>query len=97
MPLTSNTGKLAGDEVVQIYAGYENSSVDRPLRQLCGFQRVSLDPGEEKTVEIAIPLEKLKWYNPSYRRWELEKMTYTIYAGSSKALEDLKSTTLELG
>lgn len=92
-----NTGALAGDEVVQVYAGYENSRVDRPLRQLCGFRRVSLAPGEEKAVEITVPLEKLKWYNPVYRTWELEAMDYTIYAGSSEALEDLKSAKVRLG
>ena len=92
-----NTGALAGDEVVQVYAGYENSRVDRPLRQLCGFRRVSLAPGEEKAVEIAVPLEKLKWYNPVYRTWELEAMDYTIFVGSSEALEDLKGATVRLG
>ncbi|MBQ6442294.1 MAG: glycoside hydrolase family 3 C-terminal domain-containing protein [Lachnospiraceae bacterium] len=92
-----NTGEREGDEVVQVYAGYENSAVDRPLRQLCGFQRVNLAVGEEKTVEIAVPLQKLKWYNPMSREWELEKMGYTIYAGTSEALEDLKGTEIQLG
>ncbi len=92
-----NTGSVPGDQVVQVYAGYENSAIDRPLRQLCGFKRVSLNPGEEKTVEIMVPLAKLKWYNPVYRRWELENMEYTIYAGSSEALEDLKSARIALG
>ena len=91
-----NTGSRAGDEVVQVYAGYENSTVDRPIRQLCGFKRVSLEAGEEKAVEIAVPLEKLKWYNPVYRTWELEKMTYTIYAGTSEASEDLKKIECSL-
>ncbi len=91
-----NTGDRAGNEIVQIYAGYENSAIDRPLRQLCGFQRVRLDRGEEKTAEVRIPLEKLKWYNPLRRAWELEDMEYTIYAGSSEALEDLKGTKIRI-
>ena len=91
-----NTGDRAGDEVVQLYAGYENSRIDRPLRQLCGFARVSLEPGEEKAVEIAVPLEKLKWYDPVHREWKLEAMEYTFYAGSSEALEDLKGAKIAL-
>lgn len=91
-----NTGSRSGDEVVQVYAGYENSAIDRPLRQLCGFRRVSLAAGEEKTVEITVPVEKLKWYNPVHRTWELEKMTYSIYAGTSEALADLKAAEIAL-
>ena len=91
-----NTGERAGDQVVQLYAGYENSAVDRPLRQLCGFARVSLQPGEEKAVQISVPLQKLKWYDPVHREWKLEQMEYTIYAGASEALEDLKGTKVTL-
>lgn len=92
-----NTGDRAGDEVVQVYAGYENSKIDRPLRQLVGFKRVSLAPGEAKAVEIAVPLEKLRWYDPVRREWKLEDMDYTIYAGSSEALAHLKGATIKLG
>ena len=85
----ANTGAMDGDEVVQVYVGFENSAVDRPVKQLRGFQRVSLKAGEEANVTITTPLEKLKWYNPVYRRWELEKMTYPVYVGNSAADEDL--------
>ncbi len=91
-----NTGEREGDEVVQLYVGFENSAVDRPVKQLRGFARVSLKPGEEKTVAITTPLEKLKWYNPVYRRWELESMDYSIYVGSSAAEEDLVTTSVTL-
>ncbi len=91
-----NTGSRSGAEVVQVYIGFEHSSVDRPVKQLRGFQRVELSPGEEREVEIRIPLEKLKWYNPSYRRWELEKMEYSVFVGNSEAKEDQKVTTISL-
>ena len=91
-----NTGAVAGDEVVQVYVGFENSAVDRPVKQLRGFKRVSLEPGQEKEVEIVTPLEKLKWYNPVYREWQLENMEYTIYVGSSAANEDLTTTSIQL-
>lgn len=91
-----NTGNVEGTEVVQFYVGFENSKVDRPVKQLRGFKRVGLKPGEEKEVVIKTPLEKLKWYNPTYRRWELENMEHNIYVGSSSAYADLKKTTIEL-
>ena len=92
----TNTGSVTGDEVVQMYVGFQNSKVDRPIKQLRGFQRVRLMPGETKEVTVTTPLEKLKWYNPSYRRWELEKMEYRVYVGSSASDEDLKSTVISL-
>ena len=52
--------------------------------------------GETKDVTITTPLEKLKWYNPVYREWQLEHMDYTIYIGSSAADEDLVKTSIGL-
>ncbi len=71
-----NTGTISGDEVVQVYVGFENSSVDRPVKQLKGFSRVPLQPGEEKVVQIAVPLEKLNGMiqateSGSSRRWNI--------------------------
>ena len=91
-----NTGDRDGDEVVQVYVGFENSAVDRPVKQLRGFKRVSLKAGEEKQVEIPVSLEKLKWYDPVCREWKLENMEYTIYTGSSSANEDLITTSIQL-
>ncbi len=67
----------------------ENSKVDRPIKQLKGFQRITLASGETKNVSIEIPLEKLKWYNPVKRQWELENMIYQIYVGDSSAADQL--------
>ncbi len=92
----ANTGASDGDEVVQLYAGFEHSAVDRPVKQLRGFARVSVKAGGTKDVTITTPLEKLKWYNPVYREWQLEHMDYTIYVGSSAADEDLVKTSIRL-
>jgi len=75
----------------------EHSPVDRPLRQLKGFARVSLEPGECRPVEIRVPLEKLKWYDPVHRQWKLEHTEYTVYTGSSEALKDLQCARITLG
>lgn len=82
-----NTGKIEGDEVVQFYAGFSKSKIDRPLKSLRGFKRISLKAGELKTVEIVCPFSKLAWWNET--KWELEKMTYEGYIGSSSAEKDL--------
>jgi len=85
----TNTGKRSGDEVVQFYVGFENSSVDRPKKLLRGFRRVTLQPGETREVVITCPIEKLRWYNPEAGRWELEKMEYQAYIGTSSRAADL--------
>lgn len=84
-----NTGNCSGDEVVQMYVGFNNSSVDRPVKVLRGFERVSLNAGEKKTVEIACPIEKVKWFNPETNTWELEHMEYEVYIGNSSGKNDL--------
>lgn len=91
-----NTGEREGDEVVQVYIGFENSEVDRPVKQLRGFQRIHLEAGEEKEVTISIPFEKLKWYEPARREWKLENMAYSVYVGNSSSEEDLVKTEIEL-
>jgi beta-glucosidase len=92
----TNTGDREGKEVVQLYVGFENSAVDRPIRQLRGFEKISLKAGESKVVTVKTPLEKLKWYNPVYREWQLERMKYKIYLGNSEALDDLVYTSIVL-
>lgn len=63
----------------------QNSKIDRPVKQLRGFKRITLKPGEERSVQIECPLDKLCWYNPISRKWELEPMEYEIYLGNSSA------------
>lgn len=90
----TNTGEREGDEIVQLYVGYPESAVDRPLRQLRGFARVSLRPGESKLVTIACPAEKLKYYGPPTREWILENGPICVSVGSSEAEQDLISVTV---
>ena len=90
----TNTGEREGDEIVQLYVGYPDSAVDRPLRQLRGFERVSLRSGESKLVTIACPAEKLKYYEPTTREWILENGPICVSVGSSEAEQDLISVTV---
>ena len=91
-----NTGDRDGTEVVQMYAGFKHSSVDRPVKVLRGFKRVDLKAGESKRVEINCPAEELKWFNPDTNQFELEHMKYEVYIGSSSSDRDLIEGVVEL-
>lgn len=91
-----NIGSVKGDEVVQMYIGFNNSNIDRPVKVLRGFERVSLKPGEKSSVQISCPVEKIKWYNPDTNLWELEDMEYDIYIGNSSYEKDLFKGTFTL-
>ena len=92
----TNIGDREGDEVVQMYVGFENSSIDRPVKLLRGFTRVSLRAGESKKVEISCPLEELKWYNPETEMFEFENIVYPIYIGTSSDNRDLLCGSIDM-
>jgi len=87
----SNIGAIAGEEIVQLYVGFEGSSVDRPIKLLHGFKRVALNPNETKSVSIEVRKKDLAWYNPKNNAWEVENIAYTIYIGASSSTKDLLS------
>lgn len=78
----SNTGDRAGDEVVQMYIRDVVSSVTRPVKELKGFERIHLKPGETKTVEFQITPEKLQFYNEDMQR-VVEPGEFEIMVGTS--------------
>ncbi len=84
-----NTGDCAGDEVVQLYIGYDGSSVDRPVKELKGFARVTLAPAEVKEVNFALPMNQLAYYDTVRKGWVVEPIRYRAYVGSSSAARDL--------
>ena len=85
----TNSGDRFGAEVIQLYVGFDNSAVDRPRKLLRGFKKVTLAPGEAREVEIACPVDSLRWYNPETRAWELEQMVYQAYIGTSSQSSSL--------
>ncbi|WOH38176.1 glycoside hydrolase family 3 C-terminal domain-containing protein [Thalassotalea fonticola] len=85
----TNSGKVAGDEVIQLYIGFANSAVDRPVKLLRDFARISLEPGQSKVVELEVAAKDMAWYNPQAKAWQVEKMNYELYVGSSSADQDL--------
>ena len=78
-----NTGKREGDEVVQLYVHDELCSVPRPLRELKAFQRVSLKPGEKKSVTLTLDPAAFVFWNTALHRWELEAGEFKIEVAAS--------------
>jgi len=87
----ANTGTRVGDEVVQLYVRDDESSVTRPVIELKGFRRVTLTPGEKKTIRFELQPDDLALWNADMKR-VVEPGTFTISAGPNSV--DLKSTTL---
>lgn len=81
----TNTGPRAGDEVVQLYVSFPNSAVDRPLRELRGYARVALRPGETRTVRLALPAYALRYWDADADRWVLEPRPVRLHVGASSA------------
>jgi beta-glucosidase len=81
----TNTGKRAGDEVVQLYVHAVKSSVKRPAKELRGFQRISLQPGETKSVTLELPAEKLAFWDEKTHAFLVEPGAYEVMAGASSA------------
>ena len=86
----TNTGKLAGDEVVQLYVHQVKSSVKRPVKELRGFQRISLKPGEAKTATFALPANKLAFWDERTHGFVVEPGAYEVMIGASS--EDIRAT-----
>jgi beta-glucosidase len=86
-----NTGSRAGDEVVQLYVREEVSSVTRPIKELKGFQRLSLAPGETKTVSFELNPRSLQFWNVEMHR-VVEPGAFTIMVGADSV--NLKKTVL---
>jgi beta-glucosidase len=77
-----NTGSVAGTEVVQLYIRNTVASVEQPVRELKGFARVTLAPGEQKHVEFPLGFDELNFYNVEVKR-TVEPTTYKIWVGGS--------------
>jgi beta-glucosidase len=78
----TNTGSRAGDEVVQLYTRDPAASVTRPVKELKGFKRVTLQPGERKRVTFHLAVNQLGFYNPAMQ-FVVEPGTIEVMLGSS--------------
>ena len=88
----TNTGSADGDEVVQMYVKHLRSKVSRPAIELEGFQRVSLAPGQTKTVTIPLKASQLAYWNEGEKRMDVEKEPVELLVGDSSANLELNTT-----
>ena len=84
----TNTGSRDGKEIVQLYIGDNESSLERPIKELKGFRKVTLAPDETKQVTFELEPDMLKFYDPE-RGWVLEEGEFTAYVGA--ASNDIRS------
>jgi beta-glucosidase len=85
----TNTGRRVGEEIVQLYVGFDGSTVERPVKLLRAFAKVPLAPGETKTVPLSVAVTDLAWYDAEARAWRVEPMTYGVLVGPSSRAGDL--------
>jgi len=76
-----NTGSRAGDTVAQLYIHQQAGSASRPVRQLKGFERITLAPGEKKTVHFSLGKDELSYWSPSLRKWVEEPEQFDVWVG----------------
>jgi beta-glucosidase len=87
-----NTGTVAGSEVAQLYVHQQSSSIPRPQKELKGFQKIFLKPGEMKTVTIVLNDEAFQYFNDAKGTWVIDGGNYDIMVGSSSRDIRLNST-----
>jgi beta-glucosidase len=81
----SNTGKVAGKEIVQVYVHDRQSGLVRPEKELKGFAKIELQPGETKTVAIDLDFRSFAYYHPGYKQWITEEGEFDLLVGASAA------------
>ena len=86
----TNTGKCAGAEIAQVYLSAVNSGIFRPARELKGFAKVALEPGESRTVTIPLDDKAFRYFNVKTNSWEVEGGEYSVQVGAS--VQDIRLT-----
>jgi beta-glucosidase len=83
----TNTGARAGDEVVQLYIRQRHGRAARPVRELKGFRRVTLEAGETRTVEFELGPDELRYWHPLERTWVIDAATFDVWVGGASTAE----------
>jgi beta-glucosidase len=81
----TNTGSLAGDAVVQLYIHQRAGSASRPIRQLKGFEKVTLEPGAKRTVHFTLGKDELQFWSPAVKTWVVEPEQFDVWVGGDSA------------
>ena len=91
-----NISNYNGKEVAQLYVGFNESKVDRPIKLLRGFKKILIPSKETKNVSFKLNINDLSWYNPEKKKWEIEEIKYKILVGSSSRKNDLIHSYISL-
>jgi beta-glucosidase len=83
----TNTGRREADEVVQLYIHQRYGSASRPVRELKGFQRISLAAGESRTLQFPLGRAQLSYWNAAARDWVVDASTFDVWVGSDSTAE----------
>ena len=85
--VVSNVGDRAGDEVVQLYIHQRSGAASRPVRELKGFERISLAAGASTTVRFALGPAELCYWSAATRDWVLDASTFDVWVGGDSTAE----------
>ena len=86
----TNTGNRAGAEVAQLYVGQQNPTISRPIRELKGFQKIFLQPGQSQKVTLTLNQRSFAYFNETTHQWDALAGKYGVFVGSSSQDSDLK-------
>jgi beta-glucosidase len=90
----TNAGNRAADEVVQLYIHQRYGSASRPVRELKGFERITLAAGESRTVTFTLGPAELRYWNAAARDWVIDASTFDVWVGGDSTAD--RSTTFEV-
>jgi beta-glucosidase len=80
-----NTGEREGDEVVQLYLHQRSGTSSRPVRELKGFQRIALKPGETRTLRFTLTPDDLRYWSAAIGSWVEDETVFDVWVGGSSA------------
>lgn len=90
----ANTGNVAGSEVAQVYIADPQSTLPRPAKELKGFTKVGLRPGESKKVTVKLGRDAISYYDDRALQWVAEKGTFEVLVAASAEKVELKGETV---
>jgi beta-glucosidase len=91
-----NAGERAGAEVTQLYIGFPQSQVDRPVKILRGFKKTFLLPHEKQTLYFDVKPDDLAYYNEQSKSWQIENVQHEIYMGNSSSASSLQKASFNV-
>jgi len=90
--MVKNTGKVAGAEIAQLYVHEQNAVLPRPEKELKGFDKIKLAPGEQKTISIKLDENAFKYFNDLKNEWVMDKAAFDILVGGASDNIKLRNT-----